>query len=198
MQNGWIRWFVAAVMAALAVLVVVGIHQDWGRSDLAAWVQALGSIAAVIGAWLGTAAQLRHVTVSRNRERAEIDLAYAQACLLAAQDATAALDYVAGRLGEHQSGWVLVPTERIEDLQLTFRSLIGKDLPARHLSGMLVIQRELAYTLTALRQMKTNRGFVTPQRARNAANRARRVAGIQAQFAGLAGPQPATDDERDD
>jgi hypothetical protein len=53
----WRRWFLrvvggAAVVLVLTGLVWLGLKFDLGKSDWAAWVQAVGSIAAIAGAWV--------------------------------------------------------------------------------------------------------------------------------------------------
>jgi hypothetical protein len=80
----WRRWFLDVAGGAVAVLVLgglalLGLNFELGKSDWAAWVQALGSIAAIVGAWLIGKSQSKaaFLRALRLRERERYDRVHA-------------------------------------------------------------------------------------------------------------------------
>ncbi len=74
----WRRWALNILIGAIAIpvlggLVWLGLSLELSKSDWAAWVQALGSIAAIAGAWLIGKSQAKaaflHALRLRERER---------------------------------------------------------------------------------------------------------------------------------
>lgn len=65
----------------------------------------------------------------------------------------------------------------MEDLQITCRSLVAKDLAPKVLDRMLRVQTELAYSLMALKQLQAD-SVVSTERVQKAEKRAQTVAAI--------------------
>lgn len=154
-----IRWFFATSAMVIS------------RLDAPAWVQAVGSILTIFFAWKGIAWQLRHAEESRIRDKREKDTALTRGCLHVLTDARRALSHTTGKMrrhiaGNHQS----FGTERLEEMQHILRSLVAKDLPPRVVPFVLIAQREVAYSMAALRAIGGGRP-VTQARANRSQRR---------------------------
>jgi ABC-type cobalt transport system substrate-binding protein len=143
----------------------------WSGLD-SGWAQAIGTIAAIIGTWAATRYQLRHAENVRTLANLQAGVGAAQIAFDLAVDTHRALRNVQAKLqgqlgqGTHAS----IGIERLQDLQESLRSLAQRDISPPIFSEILVLKREVAYTLTALRQ-HNNRDQVTVERVQKATAR---------------------------
>lgn len=155
---------------------------DWwpfcmSKAEWSGWVQAVGSVAAILGAWFGIRHQLkREETRAANARHAAI-LDMTQAVYLTTFDAWQTLRYIADRFTDNVGGHISLLPDRVHDLQDTFRAFAQKDLTPQLLVEALRVQRELAYTIIALKQSERS-GYVSELRAKKASRRANIVKDI--------------------
>lgn len=169
------------VLAFVALMALL--HRLWGWSVFAsilenqsvtAWVQGLGSVAAVFVA-------IRLASEQRRREQ-EVDAmnafearrAMTFTILHSVEAAERTLRYLFLDFSVHVGQARPKRTERLEDLQQTFEVLLAKSIPDDLLPHVLAVKRELAYGLMALRSHQ-NTKIVTPKRVRGARTRYHRV-----------------------
>jgi len=165
-------WLLAALFVAL--LIAFACNPPGSPSDWAAWVQAFGSIGAIAATALVAKHQIDvEREAARQRSLDEQD-AFVRSCYLAVREADSTLRYIAKQLRQHLGQRYRLGPERIEDLQETFRLLLGKQLPADLLEDMLTVQRELAYTQLALKQLM-NATEVSSRRVEGATRRMKTV-----------------------
>jgi hypothetical protein len=146
---------VASTILILALTAAGG--WAWVSSFLsgaaANWVQAIGSIVAIVAAWTIANRQHRREDERREREAAAHFANMRQTVWIATFDTWQTLDYIATSLARRIDQYTSIGTERVEDLQATFRALALKELPAELYPDVLRVQRELSYTLLAIRQL---------------------------------------------
>lgn len=178
MKNWWSEWYNKyAVVVACGIACYVSYNGVcWSTVDgqtWAAWVQAVGAIVAIAGGWLGVRHQIRSAEKSRDWERAQAKAGMASVCFAAAYDAVTALNHVVVEFKEalEGKGWKEIGAERYEVLAQTFATLSQRDMIALLFREMISIQREIAYTLTAVRQYNKSRSVPTAARLRNAEHR---------------------------
>ena len=161
-------WLFAALFAALMVAFAANLPAN--PSDWAAWVQAFGSIGAIVATAMVAVHQINtERKAASERNTAEHD-AFVRSCYLAVRETDSTLRYISKQLSNHVGQRYRLGPERIEDLQETFRLLLGKQLPADLVEDVLIVQRELAYTQLALKQlMKAHE--VSPRRVDGASRR---------------------------
>lgn len=116
-------------------------------------MQAFGSIAAILGAFF--VARWQALSAERNRaaerKKAEVDLA--EIAYILAQDAYACLDNIAGKFEKMQTDRChKIGTERLEEILHAIRIYTAKNVPTPLYMNTVTLQREVAYTLTAVRE----------------------------------------------
>lgn len=167
--------FVVVLLALLQSTFGWSIFVDFFESNVVtAWVQGLGTIAAVFVA-------IRHASEQRKREQ-EAETAEANetrrvmtfTILHTIEAAEKTLRYLYLDLSVHVGQDRPKRTERIEDLLQTFETLLAKNVPDDLLPHVLAVKRELAYGLMALRSLQDTKR-VTPRRVRGARTRYHRV-----------------------
>jgi hypothetical protein len=154
--------------------VVMNCLISWieGHQGLAAWVQAIFSVIAILAAWLTTRHQLLKQENIRRASESATDAKLAEACLALATDTCTVLQDIARKFQRQTQRRTTIGTERLEDIQFSLRVLAGKDLPVRLYVQMLPLQREVAYTLTAVRQQNDATGEPSQARIAKAKRRA--------------------------
>lgn len=171
------------IAALLLILFVALIYVPFGwpvfgrifRSQaVTAWVQAIGTIGAVLAA-IGLAWSQRKAEIAKqNHRRHEADRALAMVVMRAIDEAELTLKYIFDRLKANYQAKRTLRTERVEDLQMTFGTLLDKDLPDELVYPVLMVKRQLAYALMAMRELQTTK-LVTVKRVVGARTRYNRV-----------------------
>lgn len=148
----------AAVLSSLALWWAYGRYWAdvlcWINANqaLAGWVQAVGSIAAVVGTWWATKHQLGVAERVRQRDAANRDLDMNRACLKAAATAHRLLNRYAFEYRNHARTRRLPDMGRTEQALGVARVLLAKDLPGDALVAMIDCVTALGILL-ALMQM---------------------------------------------
>lgn len=142
----------------------------FSRSECASWVQAWGSIGALVGLWWATKKQLDTARRQKEIELREQRVSWGQLCFEVTEDVVRLLRDTERKFEEHRTH---IGTERAEEALATVRSLESRSLPAELLAEMLVVKRELAFTVTAIRQHQA--GHTLGHRSTKAAARATAV-----------------------
>lgn len=131
-------------------LVYVALRHGLGSSEVASWVQAIGAIAAIVGAFAIAKSQAAEADRQRMQDRFDAEADLCRTALLISMDAFASVKSV-HRKFERTYGPKMIGPERLEEVLYALRSLAAKNLTYAIHSEVLVLQRELAYTLTAVR-----------------------------------------------
>lgn len=177
------EWASALGASGLALLLVsLGLIAAGGWSWFAnflgsaapAWVQAVGSVAAIGVAVAIPLRQQRQQKKDEGHRHRESRLAIARSCYLACDEAAQTMGYIAGKLRANVGAAFRLRTERVTDLLATLQTLVGKDIPPELLKDLLTIQRELSYTHMALKQL-WGVNLVSSKRAAAAEAREQRV-----------------------
>lgn len=142
-----------AKIGAALLCVAFLFNLPTNSGDVAAWVQAFGSIAAIVGAGLIARWEFRTAESVRQIDNLELKIELARACFSAANDAVVAMVHFAEKVQLRIGGGPKIGVERLEEMQFTFRALLNKNVPAPVLEHLLVIQREIAYALSEIRML---------------------------------------------
>ena len=179
MERALIALLCIAMLFALHLIVgaVFTTHRWKGLSpsDWAAWVQAIGSIAAIFGAYSLANRQQKIAERTRFIDRLELELQYASAAGNLSQDTYRCLDDVSKKIHErrNQAGR-RIGTERLAQLAKSLNNFANKDISPHLLVEILVLQREVAFTITAVTELGSH--IATPERAAKSAARVAAVA----------------------
>lgn len=172
---GWFAVFVA-VVAALAVsyriaVRLIGLDASQNQA-IAAWVQALGSIAAIVGAYaVAVRQESGHAKRVEAEQRQSAALLAHTACFFA-RDARAAVQGASDLIRNHVAGDPFVPpTDRLEDAQFSMRGLLARPLPPEIVAQVLLMQREVTHSLRALQQLSGEHGPFNQQIVAGATSR---------------------------
>ena len=174
----WRDWAVMSFVGLMVLIALTAIYPGfaavgrwWNDLDGPAWVQAIGSVLAIVAA-IAIARHQQAVADEKESKRLRWErMGYAREVFLAIQEASRTLNYIAKMLGERVNLSGRMRTERIESLEVTFQTLSAKALPVDLLPYVLSVQRELSYTLMALRGIREV-GNVSIKRVQNAELRA--------------------------
>jgi hypothetical protein len=184
MDSWYMKW--AAIVISAIVGVVAYEFVSWSSlesADWAAWVQAIFSVVAILAAWLTTRHQLLTQEKIHRATESAAAAEMAQACLALATDTCLVLENIAGKFRLHAPLPATIGTERLEELQFYLRAMAGKDIPARLYAQMLPLQREVAYTITAVRQQNQALGGPSKERIAKANRRAEVVSEAKEEIA---------------
>lgn len=149
----------ALALACLFGGLVLAIYPGWAAVGLwmeqaaaPAWVQAVGSVGAIVGTYWVAERQWSRSVVDRNIQRATDRLELTEACIVVAEDVLAVLGEIAARYEARTGRVIHIPVERVEELQHTVRILIGKNVTPVVLKGLAELQRALAHTARTERE----------------------------------------------
>lgn len=173
----------AGVLIAVFVMRFPDTSQDW-----AAWVQAFGSIAAIHYAWYSGERQGAQQEKMRTTERwlARLEAANLGSSIAAQCEVVAEHTHTKFLESRGGGGWSEIGVERIDELLSAIRILLGKDIPPALFNALLPLQRELAYTYTAVRQYNAGRHPATDSRIDKAQRRIGAVVGAKRELDDLA------------
>jgi hypothetical protein len=175
-----------AVISLFLLVILFCLHQligplfevhKWMRLDASAgasWVQAVGSIAAIVGAFAIAKKQADEANQQRAKDHLQSEADLCRTALLISMDAAACVFSVNKKFTASTPPRGIGP-ERIEEVLHALRSLAAKNLTFDIHSEVLALQRELAYTLTAVREYN-NLVPLTPERREKSAKRAKAIA----------------------
>lgn len=144
-----------AILMAIVVPISVECLRLWPDTNngLAAWVQAFGSIGAIIGGLAAVRLSANRSALHARAERRQRELGMVRASYEIVLHVSHALYSVVTKLKETSPVHPIGVT-RLEDLQQSLLVLISKDLPPGALTEVLHAKRELAYALADLRARK--------------------------------------------
>ena len=129
------------------------------NSGLASWVQAIGSIAAVVGTWWATKHQLSVGELMRKRTIAVRDVELNLACLKVVVTAHRILKKYKKECAEHGCFRRIPDLSRTEAMVETARTLLSKDLPGETLVAMINCITALEMLISLMKTNETNRSF---------------------------------------
>lgn len=161
---------------AATMFFAIGNATDLTSPEWAAWVQAVGSIGAIWVAYAGIRRQIAHDASVRRRDKQERDIETAHACLHAMDDAWQALRHVTAKMRESCEAVkeIHIDPDRLEEVRFVLRSMIDRDLPPKIIPWVLVGQREIVYSLVAIRQLHIAKA-VSQERLSNATRRMKQL-----------------------
>ena len=168
------KWAIMVITAAVGLAGYEGI--PWCKMDVtiwAYWVGAIGSISAIAGSFAVARFQAREASKVRRIEVLEEKNTVSQMARRLAIDTVLCLDNTRGNIESRMTTPRSIGHERLEQLQASLHSFANKNIPAEILSELLVLQREVAFTQMAIREI----GSTRPEQARvdNADRRTARV-----------------------
>ncbi|NMZ26026.1 hypothetical protein HBO40_00225 [Pseudomonas protegens] len=146
----WVVWaFLAIGALGWALFVLLNVFD--AKKDAAAWVQAVGSIAAIIGAFM--VAQRTHQLERQLRAeealQAEVDALYFAEH--AAYEAYSAVHHVTEYA---TSAPYMIGLARLEEVRYTLRNLLKKSLPVEVCSSIFVVQEQVSEALSVASRVK--------------------------------------------
>jgi len=156
MATVWVVWLFLAV-GALGWALFVLLDAFDAKKDAAAWVQAFGSIAAIVGAFL--VAQRTH-QLERKAKAEESTQLEVDALHFAENAAYEAYSSVHQAAGFAASAPYMIGLGRMEEVRHTLRSLLSKPLPTDIFSWIFVVQEQVSEALNAAERVKKD--FAAP------------------------------------
>lgn len=148
------KWAIMAIAAAICVAGYNGI--PWckmGIAEWAYWVGGIGSISAIAGSFAIARYQAKETNKIRRLEVLETRHILSQMALRLAIDTVLCLmdtsEKIEGRMQKPRE----IGHERLAQLQTSLQSFANKNIPAEILSELLVLQREVAFTQMAIREI---------------------------------------------
>lgn len=150
-----------AIMVTAAAIGVAGYNCiPWCKMDItiwAYWVGAIGSISAIVGSFAIARFQAREASKVRRVEALEAKNTVSQMARRLAIDTVLCLDSTRGKIESRMTTPRSIGHERLEQLQASLHSFANKNIPAEILSELLVLQREVAFTQMAIREIGSTR-----------------------------------------
>lgn len=153
-------YFGAAVLSFLALWWAYGRYWAdvlcWINANqaLAGWVQAVGSIGALVGTWWATKHQLGVAQRVRQREVANRDLDLNRACHQVARTANVLLNKYACEYRKHSRFRHCPELELTEHMLEVVKTLLTKDLQGEALNSMMDCAAALGILLTLMQMSK--------------------------------------------
>jgi hypothetical protein len=139
----------ACFFGALSMLKWAGLLS----TEIASWVQAIGSIAAIIGAFSIASAQVRHAKERREQEEHSTLLERSNFAVAIAVDAASAVRDSTRVLVRHEAGAVFCPeVDLLEEALTAIRALLAHRCPDDMAISILRLRRILVFSIRALRQ----------------------------------------------
>lgn len=128
---------------------------------IAAWVQAIGSIFAIVGAFGVAWYQNRAQIAIRKKERQEEALDTAHAVVAVCIDVVRAIRDSAESMRMHAPGNAFkAETDRLDEALYSMRTLLGRPIPPEMMLPLLQVQRLTTFSHRAMRQRAgSTKGF---------------------------------------
>lgn len=151
---------VIVVLLATALLVF-GLFPEMKSEVWAAWVQAFGSIAAIIGAFLLARSQQRAADRTRRLDAALRNASLADVCADVAREAMMAMMEVKKLYVAHQPNTKLThSSNRLKHAHAFLLMTLGKEIPSEIAFPLLQLQRAVDITIRSL-ESRTAKAAVT-------------------------------------
>ncbi|WOP14584.1 hypothetical protein [Ottowia sp. SB7-C50] len=169
-KTGWdgAAWLGAFLLVSTFAGIVLAIYPGWPAvwslfsKEPAAWVQAVGSVGAILVA-VGVAwYQNKQAMLLKQQERAEQELAHAEACLLFCQRTVMHMgalinnSYRRERTFTESGRAAFMPDDIFDDLELTIRALAFVAAPADLRRHVFDLQREIVLAAGSVRSTKAD------------------------------------------
>lgn len=157
-------WLVSYVGIVITGMVIATVQNFFclDASGWASWVQAIGSIGAIAGAYALAVRQERIQSDRANAEERQAlgTLAFSAAFL--ARDAATAVRQASRAIQGHKGGSVFDhPVGNLEDAQYALRTLLGRPLKPEIIARVVLLQREVTNFLRLLEQLNGQVGPFT-------------------------------------
>ncbi|WP_081054454.1 hypothetical protein [Burkholderia vietnamiensis] len=146
----------AGLVLGLAIACIL-VRVPGDSAQWASWVQAFGSILAIVGAFAvaryQSEKQANHLLVSSAQARVtEAELAH-----VVSKDAMVAIFVANKYISDFQNGNIFqFDIDRLTDVQHSLRSLYGRSIPSDVLVNVISIQRLVTYSIRAVSQRNKN------------------------------------------
>lgn len=165
-------WIIGG-LAAVAICYMLGCFLGIKSTDAPSWIQAIGSVGAIVFAWFMSAHHQRLQEKERRKDELRKLIQTAELCEAFVNDCRSVLRSVREKFRGScaREKWSEIGTERLLGLLSAIDSLFAKDIPPGLFSAMLPVQREVAYTLTAVRQYNANQIAAKQARGKKAMSR---------------------------
>jgi len=179
------------VLSVLFGGVVLAIYPGWPTvgdfltenikvsSNAPAWVQAIGSVAAIYFSGRFAIRQMMHSEELHRKNKQEDIARGIWACQIAAKDAHRALNDLVDKISRVSNRPPSSSLERLEGLEQTIRTLLASQPHPKAVHELLVILTELAYSRVAIREFdgdrnrssQTKKAIARADKVRDAASR---------------------------
>lgn len=144
----WVLWTYSLLVAAIGGIVAAQAVFELKSSDWAAWVQAIGSIGAIIGAVIIANTQRRHESERLRKAEASEAVRLSEYVYVVCKDASGSLNGVKLAIQKCPGVSGLMPgTERLEDSQHSLRRLMEEKLPADVVKAVAQMRQEVTLML---------------------------------------------------
>lgn len=153
-------------------VVVVHTFFNLGAAEWASWVQAIGSIGAIIGAYLIARIQQKGADATRRQEAIVKLTQLSGLCAEIAEEAAQAINAVTRIYDRHVGPQAMRhPDTRLQNAHALIVIALKKDIPAEIAYAMIRLQRLLDITIRSLGQRQGMTAPVSPATLRLAQNR---------------------------
>ncbi|WP_033471261.1 hypothetical protein [Bordetella bronchiseptica] len=178
------RYQVALLLLFLGLCIVLAKYWPSSSTDWASWVQAIGSIGAIVGAFQIALTQARESDRVRKKQD-EIDrLDRSNLGTAIAIDAASAVRDSSDALKRHKEGAAFSPElDRLEEARFMIRSFLPTRCPPEMAVDMIRMQRVVVYSLRALRQRQGSKESFNSKTRESADKRANDAKEIMLKFA---------------
>jgi len=176
----------AIAIAGIATFIFIGRWFNLNKSEWAYWVQALGSIGAIIGTWYATKTQVEHAAASRMNEAKSNEIVNAQIAFDLASETYHALYSLHSKLRKaHDEGRRFSSgTQQLEALRLSIQHFSTRPISPLLYLEILCLQRNLSFSITTVHQLKESE-TVSVARVERMQSRSRNVAESRVKIAKL-------------
>lgn len=152
------KWAIMVIAAAIGVAGYNCI--PWckmGVAEWAYWVGAIGAISAIAGSFAIARFQAKEAFTARRIDALETRHIMSQMALRLAIDTVLCLINTSDKIEARMQKPGEIGHERLVQLQTSLHSFANKGIPAEILSELLVLQREVAFTQMAIREIGSKR-----------------------------------------
>jgi hypothetical protein len=161
-------------------LVLLGRQYDLNKSDWASWIQGVGSIAAILGSFALARHEAKTSDEARRLDNMWREYEFTQTAVELATDVERSLVDIVTKMNDRQVVGRTIGPERLLQVQRALDTFSQKDLSPLVLRRMLILQREVAYSLTAVREV--GRMPVSEPRLQNAVTRLEAISACRDQI----------------
>ncbi|MGK5014974.1 hypothetical protein [Janthinobacterium sp. HLS12-2] len=163
----------ALAISGIATFIFIGRGFDLNKSEWAYWVQALGSIGAIVGTWYATKTQLMHANKARKIQRLAEQAGHAHIAFDLATDTHRALRSIEKKFAEanKHTKRIRIPLDRLQALSQSLHNFAALPIHPVYYFEILCLQREVAFTISAVSQQAASPYVVMPERVINARKR---------------------------